>query len=171
MAAPDDPIDVEVLPPEPGDGKQDHLMQMLAWILDDLIPIPGTKMRFGLDPVIGLIPGAGDGSAAAVSSLLVVQAVRAGVPRIVLARMTLNIAINAIVGFIPILGNIFSLWFKSNNRNYGLLTKHAGKRKTSTVADWIFVGGLLGGILLLILGMAALFAFVVIGFWRTVFSF
>jgi hypothetical protein len=79
-------IETEVLPPESEDRK-DEFARLLAYILDDLIPIPGTKYRIGLDPLIGLIPGLGDTSTAAFSSLILVHALRAGVPRVVLVRM------------------------------------------------------------------------------------
>lgn len=142
------PVDFEVLPPR-RERDQPDLSRLIAWLLDDLIPIPGTKFRIGLDPIIGLIPGFGDGSAAAVSSMILLNVMRAGVPRIVLVRMALNILINALVGAIPGIGDAFSAFFKSNRRNYALLERHAGRggRRTSTRGDWIFVGALIGGIL------------------------
>ena len=118
-------------------------MRLLAFVLDDLVPIPGTKLRVGLDPLLGLIPGVGDGSAAAISSMLLWQALRAGVPRIVIARMAANVLLNALGGAIPGLGDVFSAWFKSNRRNYELLQKHASRQRTSTLGDWVFLISLL----------------------------
>ena len=116
-------IQMELLPPAP--DQKDEFARVLAYILDDLIPIPGTKYRVGLDPIIGLIPGLGDTSTAAVSSLILVHGLRAGVPRVVLVRMAINILINSILGALPGLGDLFSAWFKSNQRNYLLLRRHS----------------------------------------------
>jgi hypothetical protein len=131
-------IEMEVLPPE-SQAQKDEFARVLAYILDDLIPIPGTKYRIGLDPLIGLIPGLGDTSTAAFSSLILVHGVRAGVPRIVLLRMALNILINSILGALPGIGDLFSAWFKSNQQNYRLLKRHSGGTRVSTTADWIFL--------------------------------
>jgi len=142
------PIDFEVLPPRDGRDVPD-LSRLIAWLLDDLIPIPGTKFRIGLDPIIGLIPGFGDGSTAVISSMILLNGLRAGVPRIVLVRMALNVLINSLGGAVPGAGDVFSAFFKSNRRNYELLQRHGGRNATgtSTTADWIFVGALIAGVL------------------------
>jgi hypothetical protein len=115
--------------------------RILAIILDDLIPIPGTKARIGLDPIIGLIPGVGDGSATAAGSVLLIQGLKMGLPRIILIRMTLNLLVNGIFGSVPILGDLFSAWFKSNQRNYRLLKKHRKGSKKASAMDWVIVIG------------------------------
>jgi len=150
------PVDFEVLPPE---RHADHpeLSRLLAWILDDLIPIPGTKIRIGLDPIIGLLPGVGDSSTAVFSSFLLVHGLRAGVPRIVMTRMALNIVVNTLLGAVPVAGDVFSAWFKSNQRNYTLLREHVGAGRKSTRGDWIFVCSLLGVIAVVTIA-AAIFA-------------
>ncbi len=141
------PIDFEVLPPKRNRDVPD-LSRLIAWLLDDLIPIPGTKLRIGLDPIIGLIPGFGDSSTAVVSSLILLHGLRSGVPRIVLVRMALNVLINSLGGAVPGIGDVFSAFFKSNRRNVELLDRHAGTAtRASTAADWIFVCSLIGGIL------------------------
>jgi hypothetical protein len=134
-------IEMELLPPASDD--KDEFARLLAYILDDLIPIPGTKYRVGLDPIIGLIPGLGDTSTAAFSSLILVHGLRAGVPRVVLVRMAINILINSILGALPGLGDLFSAWFKSNQRNYRLLRRHSAGARVSTASDWIFLVALL----------------------------
>ena len=91
--------------------------------MDDFLRVPGTKLRFGLDPIIGLLPGIGDVTSAIVSAVAFVHAARSGVPKILLARMAMNILINELVGIIPGLGDAFSFWFKSNVRNYELLRR------------------------------------------------
>jgi hypothetical protein len=141
------PIDFEVLPPKKSRDVPD-LSRLSAWLLDDLIPIPGTKFRLGLDPIIGLIPGFGDSSTAVISSMILLHALRSGVPRIVLVRMAMNVLINSLGGAVPVVGDIFSAFFKSNRRNVELLDRHAGTTtRASTTSDWIFVCALIGGIL------------------------
>lgn len=135
-------IEVEVVPDTQEDGQD--LARILAWVLDDLIPVPGTKYRVGLDPIIGLIPGLGDTSTAAFGSVILFRAMQAGVPRVVLARMAANLLLNALIGALPGLGDLFSAWFKSNRRNYHLLQKHSGTRRASTTGDWAFLITLLG---------------------------
>ena len=96
-------IELELLPP--ASDRKEEFSRLLAYILDDLIPIPGTKYRVGLDPIIGLIPGLGDTSTAALSSVILVHGLRAGVPRVVLVRMAFNILINSILGALPGIGD------------------------------------------------------------------
>lgn len=148
------PIETEVLPPESKNADPD-LARLLAWILDDLFTIPGTKFRVGLDPIIGLIPGLGDSSSTAIASLLLVQALRAGVPKVVITRMAMNILINAGIGAIPGIGDVFSAWYKSNRKNYQLLQRHAGSSRRNTAGDWIF----LGAIIAVVIGAGLLIAF------------
>jgi len=148
------PIETEVLPPETKNADPD-LARLLAWILDDLFTIPGTKFRVGLDPIIGLIPGLGDSSSTAIASLLLVQALRAGVPKVVITRMAVNILINAGIGAIPGVGDLFSAWYKSNRKNYQLLQRHAGSSRRNTAGDWIF----LGAIIAVVIGAGLLIAF------------
>lgn len=148
------PIETEILPPESKNGDPD-LARLLAWILDDLFTVPGTKFRIGLDPIIGLIPGLGDSSSTAVASLLLVQALRAGVPKVVITRMAVNILINAGIGAIPGIGDVFSAMYKSNRKNYQLLQRHAGSARKNTVGDWIF----LGAIIAIVIGTGLLITF------------
>ena len=119
-------VDWEVLPPEEKRKRQglEPLFKWIAFIMDDVLRVPGTKFRFGLDPVIGLIPGIGDTSSALVSAFALIQAVRLGVPKILLTRMALNILVNEVVGVIPVIGDAFSFWFKSNARNYEIIKTH-----------------------------------------------
>lgn len=142
----------EVLPKgSRGPTKDDPLIALIARLMDDQFVIPGTHIRFGLDPIMGLLPGWGDSASALVSAVLILQSARAGVPRIVLGRMALNVLINAVLGAVPGIGDAFSFWFKSNARNYDLHRKHAGTSQRSTSGDWIFVGALLGGLVAIVL--------------------
>ena len=131
----------ELLPPEDQEKRAslDPLFKWIAFIMDDFLRIPGTKFRFGLDPIIGLLPGIGDTSSALVSAFTLIAAARRGIPKILLARMSLNILINELVGIIPGVGDAFSFWFKSNARNYDLLKNYAAVPGRSRKSDWIFL--------------------------------
>ncbi|MGI8819790.1 MAG: DUF4112 domain-containing protein [Chthoniobacterales bacterium] len=148
-------VDWEVLPPEQKrDTKAlEPLFRWIALLMDDLLRIPGTRVRFGIDPLLGLIPGVGDMGAALVSALALVQAARRGVPKIVLARMSVNILLNELIGIVPVVGDAFSFWFKSNARNYELLKKHgasgASPRRSSR-KDWLFVVGVLAALAVIV---------------------
>lgn len=96
-------------------------LRTLSRVMDRAVKIPGTQKSFGLDSVIGLIPGVGDTVTTGVSLWIVYQAHRLGVPRTTLARMLANIGIDAAVGSIPLLGDIFDLFFKANVKNLALL--------------------------------------------------
>jgi hypothetical protein len=99
-------------------------LQRLAWVLDSSVPVPGLKFRFGLEAVLGLIPGFGDAAGVVLSSYIVHQAWRMGVPRSVLLRMWLNIVIEGVVGAVPLLGDVFDAVWKANMRNVALLEAH-----------------------------------------------
>lgn len=96
--------------------------------LDDLVRVPGTKFGIGLDAILGaLIPGAGDVVTGAVALSVVVTALRRGVPRVVVARMLLNIGVDTLVGVVPVAGDLFDLLWRSNTRNLELLERHQGE--------------------------------------------
>jgi hypothetical protein len=121
-------------------------------MLDTAFTIPGTRYRFGLDAIIGLVPGLGDAVSALFSGYLVLQASRMGAPRAVVNRMIANVAIDTIVGWIPVLGDLFDVAWKSNVRNMALLEEHlrhpasakAGSRRTLVLLGavlLVFVAG------------------------------
>ena len=134
-------LEWEVLPPEEKRKRSqlEPLFRWLALIMDEFLRLPGTKFRFGLDPILGLVPGIGDTASAIVSALALLQAARYGLPKVVLARMSLNILINELVGIIPGVGDAFSFWFKSNARNYRILQEHAAGPRKARRSDWLFV--------------------------------
>lgn len=148
---------------------QDRLRSLdrLAWILDNSIRVPGTQFRVGLDGLIGLIPGFGDVAGAALSSYIVAQAARNGAPFSVLARMGLNVLLEAVVGVIPILGDLFDFGFKANARNVRLLQQHISGTPGSAAANRVIVGAALLLILALILGIAILSIAIVRWAWST----
>lgn len=93
----------------------------MARLLDSAFRVPGTNLRVGLDPIIGLIPGVGDLASGAFGAYVLVAAAQAGVSRTVLVRMLANLGIDALVGGVPLLGDLFDAGFKANNRNVALL--------------------------------------------------
>jgi len=93
------------------------LAKFLAEWLDQRFTIPGTSIRIGLDPILGLIPGTGDMIANLAGSAIILIAAQYRLPKIVLLRMGLNVALNAMIGTIPVFGDIFSIWFRSNIKN------------------------------------------------------
>ena len=95
-----------------------------AYLLDDFIKIPGTEKRIGLDPIIGLIPGFGDFATSTAGLSLLATGAKKKVPKSVYLRMIANWTLNALIGAIPILGDLFSFWYKSNRRNHTLLRAH-----------------------------------------------
>jgi hypothetical protein len=130
------------------------LARFLAELLDQRFTIPGTSIRIGLDPILGLIPGIGDGLANIAGSAILLIAAQYRLPTIVILRMGINIALNAMIGAVPIFGDIFSIWFRSNVKNVHLLERYlsAGER-ASTFGNWIFVIAIVGGIILLLIGI------------------
>jgi len=128
--------------------------RFLADLLDQRFTIPGTSIRIGLDPIISLIPGIGDLVANLTGSVILVIAAQLGVPKIVLVRMGINIAINSIIGAVPIFGDIISIWFRSNVKNVDLLERSLGRQtKRASVNDWLFVIVLIAGLLVLLIGI------------------
>ena len=96
----------------------------IANLLDSKFKIPGTSFRFGLDPILGLIPGIGDIGTFLMSSILVLAMIRHGASGRVTALMTINVLIDTLIGGIPIVGNVFDFFFQANNRNLRLLKRH-----------------------------------------------
>jgi hypothetical protein len=114
----------------------------MARLLDDLVTIPGTRRRFGIDSVVGLIPGIGDVASAAVGAWIIVEASRFRLPGVVLARMVINTIVDLVIGAIPLLGDAFDFVFKSNTRNLALFRRHATDPGASTTEHRAFLAGL-----------------------------
>jgi len=112
---------------QPSKPEKATISKWIAFLLDDLIKLPGTDKRIGLDPLLGLIPGFGDFVTSAVGLTLLAAGAKKRVPKSVYLRMIANWALNALVGAIPILGDLFSFWYKSNRRNHTLLQAHLDK--------------------------------------------
>jgi hypothetical protein len=155
----------------PRDETREHwlvISDMLAKVLDTSIRIPGTSWSIGLDPLLGLIPGIGDVIANLIGTIILGIATRLQLPRIVLARMSLNLLINGTVGAVPIVGDVFSVWFRSHARNAALLREAALKPDRETHADWFYVAGILGGTVALLLLTIAFIIWLIYRLWTAV---
>ncbi|MGJ8696944.1 MAG: DUF4112 domain-containing protein [Verrucomicrobiaceae bacterium] len=115
---------------EAGGERKSGVSKWIAFILDDLIRIPGTKRRIGLDPLIGLIPGVGDFLTSTGGLAILAAGAKRRVPKSIYLKMASNWVVNSLIGAIPFVGDAFSFWFKSNRRNYDLLAPHIGETAT-----------------------------------------
>ena len=114
-------------------------LRRYAVLLDSQFRVPGTRIRFGLDAIIGLIPGVGDVSTPVFAALLLIQGVRMHLPLVVQGRMVLNAAIDMLLGLVPVLGDLVDIGFKANLRNLALLERHARPGVPPARSDYIFV--------------------------------
>jgi hypothetical protein len=135
-------------------------LRSLTHILDNAIAIPGTGYRVGIDPILGLLPGAGDFLGSAFSGYIVLEAALMGLPRETLIRMFFNIILDEIVGSVPVVGDFFDFGFKANVKNMALLEAHLATPQQSKKADWWFIILLLGGLILFVVAITAISVFV-----------
>jgi hypothetical protein len=131
---------------------RDETLRKLEFLLDEAFRVPGTSFRFGIDGVIGLVPGLGDVLAGLLSAIIPLAAWIRGVPYVTLIRMAANIGIGVLVGTVPLFGDIFDVIWKANRRNYRLLSRHLGEPKQHTWRDWIFLF-VIGVVLLLVFAL------------------
>lgn len=115
---------------------------LVSRALDDLVAVPGTNHRIGLDPIVGLIPVVGDAVSGVVGFWLIAEATRFGLPRVVVARMVLNTVLDLILGAVPLLGDLFDVVSRSNTRNLALFRRHALEPGASTRDDRLILLGL-----------------------------
>lgn len=146
------------------------ILQISDW-MDARFEVPLVGWRFGLDALLGLVPGVGDAATTLVSLYLVALAGRCGLPRIVIARMALNVAADMLLGSLPLVGDLFDVWWKANQRNANLLaqrlddSKHLASRR-GNAGDWLFVGGMLLALIALFAGIVLLSVFIVGAFFN-----
>ena len=117
----------------------DDRLRWLEVLLDEAFVVPGTGIRFGLDGIIGLIPGLGDTFAGTLSLVIPLAAWIRGIPYVTLLRMLTNVAIGLLVGSIPIFGDAFDIFWKANRRNFYLLTRSIAAPRHHTWKDWAFL--------------------------------
>jgi hypothetical protein len=134
-----------------GKAFDDENLDLLSHVLDDFIKIPGTSIRFGLDGIVGFIPGIGDLIGGIASCIIIVAAWVRGVSYVIVARMVANVAIEVVVGAIPVLGDMFDIAWRANRRNYALLTGSIYEPRKHTIRSWFFLG-----VLCLVLGALVL---------------
>ena len=144
----------------PQSTKLDKSLERLGWLMDDLFRVPVLGWRFGLDALIGLVPGLGDTTTSLVSFYILAAAVRYKVPKVTLLRMGLNIGIDYLFGSLPFVGDLADAWWKSNQKNLDLLRKRATvsaeEAREGRTSDWLFVGGIMVGLVALAIASAAI---------------
>ena len=118
----------------------DGNLDIYAHLLDDVFRIPGTRIRLGIDGLIGLVPGIGDALAGVASSVFILAAWLRGVPYVTIVRMMFNLVLAVLVGTVPLFGDIFDILWKTNRRNYALLTRHLREPHRHTWKDYVFLG-------------------------------
>jgi hypothetical protein len=153
-----------------GKAFDDENLDLLSHVLDDFIRIPGTSIRFGLDGIVGLIPGVGDLIGGIASCIIIIAAWVRGVSYVTVARMVANVAIEVVVGSIPVVGDIFDIAWRANRRNYALLTGSVDEPRKHTIQSWFFLGVLCLALLGLILLPILLLAWVFDGLFHTLFG-
>jgi hypothetical protein len=135
----------------------DENLDLLSHLLDDCFRIPGTSIRFGLDGIVGFIPGIGDAIGGVASCIIIVAAWMRGVSYITLARMLANWGIEVVLGMVPVLGNLFDIGWKANRRNYALLTGSLADPQGVKRRSWLFFALLCGIFAVLLVGPMLLF--------------
>jgi hypothetical protein len=124
-----------------GAAFSDENLDFLSHLLDDFIRIPGTPIRFGLDGIVGFIPGIGDILGGVASTMIIIAAWVRGVPKVTVARMVMNVAIETAVGALPVVGDIFDIAWRANRRNYKLLAGSIDEPEKHSASSWLFFGG------------------------------
>jgi hypothetical protein len=134
------------------------LLRFWADLLDSRFRIPGTGVRFGIDPILSLIPGFGDLASPIFTVVLLVQGLRQSVPRVVMVRMVANALIDALIGVVPVFGTIGDIFWRANNLNLALLERHAHAGRPPTAGDYAFVWliALILGVLIIVPVLIAL---------------
>ncbi len=142
----------------------------LAWLLDSSVLVPGTKFRIGVDSLIGLIPGFGDAVGALLSSYILAEAARVGVPKATLLRMGLNVALETVVGMVPIAGDLFDMAWKANKRNARLLNAYLENPRRTVSSSRLLLFGVGIGLIVLIIGLVVLGIFIAQWLMQTVWN-
>lgn len=131
-------------------------VEFLARWLDDIFVIPGTNLRIGLDGLLGLVPGLGDTLTSLAAFYILAAGRRYGVPRITLVRMAGNIAVDYVLGTVPVIGDLFDICWKANRRNVRILERHLqatpAEQHRARRGDWLIVGGLILALIALLVG-------------------
>ena len=153
--------------PEPDSALSDSQLKVLNRLrslsrtLDTAITIPGTSYRIGLDPIIGLIPSIGDYIGAGFSAYIILEAAQLGTPQPILYRMVINVMLETIIGAIPVVGDFFDATWKANIKNMKLLEAYLRSPYRTKQVNWLFIGSLLFGLMLVVVCVTALTVLVI----------
>ena len=123
----------------PGQEQRLAVLRRVSGMLDSAMLVPGTSIRFGLDPILGLIPGLGDLVSPLFAIGILWQARDLGIPKVVQLRMIFNVAIDTLIGVVPVVGDLFDVAWKANDMNMALLERHAYEEHRASRGDWVFV--------------------------------
>ncbi|GAP94915.1 DUF4112 domain-containing protein [Leptolyngbya sp. NIES-2104] len=143
-------------------------LRSLTHLLDNALPIPGTKFRIGIDPIIGLLPGGGDIAMSFVSSYILIEAARLGLPRSSLLRMLWNLILDAMLGIVPMAGDFVDLAWKANSKNLALIEAHLAKPGQQGKADYLFVALLILVFLSVVIAIGTLTVFLIRLIWNAI---
>ena len=150
------------MPTTTGDTDAKRQVEDLARLLDSQFRIPGTDRRFGVDWLLGLVPGIGDAAGLALSTGVIVKAIGLGARGATVGRMVMNVVIDAVFGSVPVLGWVFDFAFKANNRNVALLERHlADPSATATASSAAIRRTIIAALVALVLAVVALAALVI----------
>src|SRR5262247_3763557 len=141
------------------EGADFESLDRLAHILDDFIRIPFFNIRIGLDPILGLVPWAGDTLSALFSLYLIGSSIQYRAPKVIIMRMAMNVAFDYLLGIIRFVGDASDFFVKSNRWNMNLLRRYAQERRRPGVSDYLFVTAVIGALVSLIAGGVALIFF------------
>jgi hypothetical protein len=139
-----------------------ELLRRWSRLMDSAYGVPGTAIRFGWDPIVGLVPGIGDVATSSFAVAILYHAYRLGVPRVVLIRMVLNILTDLVIGLVPFAGDVADVAFKSNAMNLALLERHERPGVRPSSGDWAVVllaVVVIGGVLALVLMSSGMMAY------------
>lgn len=135
-------------------------LNRLAWLMDNSFRVPGTQMRFGVDGLIGLIPGIGDAIGALISSHIMSEAAQLGVPKSILLKMAFNVGLDALLGIIPVVGDVSDFVWKANQRNVKLLSDYLEQPEKAVTYSRFFVG-MIGVLVIGVVVLIGAFGFLV----------
>ena len=142
----------------PAQEQRLELFRRVSTLLDSAMAVPGTSIRFGLDPILGLFPGLGDLVSPIFTMGILWQARELGIPKVVQLRMIFNVAIDTVIGVVPMIGDLFDVAWKANNRNMALLDRHAHEEHSASPGDWAFVA-----LMMLVLALIAITPLLLLG--------
>src|SRR5688500_16265110 len=133
----------------PGQEQRLTVLRRVSGMLDSAMLVPGTPIRFGLDPILGLIPGLGDLVSPLFAIGILWQARDLGIPKVVQLRMIFNVAIDTLIGVVPVVGDLFDVAWQANDMNMALLERHAYEEHRASRGAWVFVSMMMGILLLI----------------------